>query len=57
MGILDDLLGGFFDLDGDGRTDLGEEFMAFQFFEEMKKEERKRQGLPVDDLDDDIFYP
>lgn len=57
MGILDDLLGGFFDLDGDGHTDLGEEFMAFQFFVEMKKEERRRQGLPVDDLDDDIFYP
>lgn len=55
MGFLDSLFGGFFDLDGDGHTDLGEEFMAFQLFEEMEKEERKRKGLPVDDPDDDIF--
>lgn len=46
MGLFDDLFGGFFDLDGDGHTDLGEEFMAFQLFEEMEN---------VDDLDDDIF--
>lgn len=56
MGILDDLFGGFFDLDGNGHTDLGEEFTAFQFFDELKKEERRRQGLPVDDPDDDIFH-
>lgn len=53
MGILDSLFGGFFDLNGDGHTDIGEEFMAFQFFDKTDKEERRRQGLPVDD--DDIF--
>lgn len=53
MGLFD----GFFDLNGDGHTDIGEEFMAFQFFEELEREERRRQGFPVDDLDDDIFYP
>lgn len=55
MGFFDGLFGSFFDLDGDGHTDLGEEFMALQLFEEMEKEERKRKGLPVDDPDDDIF--
>ena len=53
MGILDSLFGGFFDLNGDGHTDIGEEFMAFQLFDEMDKDERRRQGIPVDE--DDSF--
>ncbi len=34
----DDLFGGMFDFNGDGKTDLGEEFIAFEMFEEMTKE-------------------
>ena len=30
-----DLFGRLFDLDGDGTTDLAEEFLAFQQFEEV----------------------
>lgn len=45
----DDLFGGFFDLDGDGHTDPGEEFLAFQLFEEMEKEEREQRELSDDD--------
>jgi len=33
-----DLFGGLFDLDGDGRTDLTEEFLAFKMFEEVTGE-------------------
>ena len=33
-----DLFGGLFDLDGDGRTDLAEEFLAFKMFEEVTGE-------------------
>lgn len=57
MGIFDDLFGGFFDLNKDGHTDVGEEFMGYMFLNELEKEKRKRQrqqqGLPVDE--DDMF--
>lgn len=36
-----DLFGGLFDLDGDGRTDLAEEFLAFKMFEEVTGEGRE----------------
>lgn len=55
MGLFDDLFGGFFDLNGDGHTDAGEELMGYLFLTELEREERKLQGFPVDDLDDDIF--
>ena len=35
----DDFFGGMFDFNGDGKTDLGEEFLAYQIFEEVMKEE------------------
>lgn len=31
--------GGLFDFDGDGKTDLGEEFIAFQMFREIFKQD------------------
>lgn len=54
MGLFDDLFGGFFDLNGDGHTDVSEEFMSYLFITELEREERKRQGFPMNDLDDDI---
>lgn len=32
---MDDFMGGMFDFNGDGRTDAGEEFMAYQIYEDM----------------------
>ena len=34
-----DLFGGLFDFNGDGKTDLGEEWLAFKIFEECTREE------------------
>ena len=34
---MDDFMGGFFDFNGDGHTDLGEEFIAYKMFEDMEK--------------------
>ncbi len=55
MGILDDLFGGFFDLNKDGHTDVGEEFMGYMFLSELeeKRGTRQQHGLPVDE--DDLF--
>lgn len=57
MGLFDDLFSGFFDLNKDGHTDVGEEFMGYMFLSELEKERRKhqlqQQGLPVDE--DDLF--
>ncbi len=33
-----DLLGGLFDFNGDGKTDLGEEYMAYRVWEECMKD-------------------
>ncbi len=56
MGLFDDLFGGFFDLNKDGHTDVGEEFMGYMFLSELEEENRKhqwqRQGLP--DNEDDL---
>ena len=32
-----DFLGGLFDFNGDGKTDIGEMFIAYKFFEESTK--------------------
>lgn len=37
MGIIDDLFGGFFDLDGDGHTDPGEEFWRSSFSRKWRR--------------------
>ena len=35
-----DLFGGFFDFNGDGKTDIGEEWIAYQIFQECMKDEK-----------------
>lgn len=44
-----DFFGGLFDFNGDGKTDLGEQFIAFQMFEAATKEQEQDDLL--DDLD------
>lgn len=59
MGIFDDsFLGGMFDLNKDGKVDLGEEFMAFKMFEEVTREDEDEDDdlfKDEDDRDDDFF--
>lgn len=56
----DDLFGGMFDFDGDGKTDIGEEFLAYMMFEELSKDEDKSKVDnstdygEFDDYDEDI---
>lgn len=49
----DDFFGGMFDFNGDGKTDLGEQFIAYKIFEEVTKEE----DSDSDDSDDIGFSP
>lgn len=49
----DDFFGGMFDFNGDGKTDLGEQFIAYKIFEEVTKEE----DSDSDDSDDIGFTP
>ena len=49
MADPNDLFGGLFDFNGDGKTDLGEEFLAFKMFEEVTKDDEE-------DEDDDGFF-
>lgn len=55
MGLFDDLFGGFFDLNNDGHTDAGEEFMGYMFLSELEKEQRKRQLQDLQTDEDDLF--
>ena len=41
--MSDDLFGGFFDFNGDGKTDIGEEWIAYQIFKDCT-------GQPTDDF-------
>ena len=41
---MSDFMGGMFDFNGDGHTDVGEEFMAYQIYEDMT--EKKTDSLP-----------
>lgn len=36
----DDFMGGLFDFNGDGKADLGEEFIAYQIFEDMTNNQK-----------------
>lgn len=54
------LFGDFFDLNGDGKTDIGETALMFAIFAEMEKREQKKQAkaaaekiVDIDDLDID----
>lgn len=46
----DDFFGGLFDFNGDGKTDLAEQFVAFKILEDIEKEES-------DEEDDDSYVP
>lgn len=39
----DDFMGGLFDFNGDGKTDLGEEFIAYQIFEDMTNNQKSSE--------------
>ena len=47
-----DLFGGLFDLDGDGRTDIAEEFLAYKMFEAVTGEGREDEEDPENDEED-----
>jgi len=40
---MSDFMGGMFDFNGDGHTDAGEEFMAYQVYEDMTKDDGESQ--------------
>ena len=42
----DDLFGGFFDLNGDGKTSIDEEFVAFQMLHDDEKNEDNLFSTP-----------
>ena len=56
----DDIFGGMFDFDGDGKTDIGEEFLAYMMFEELSKDDEKSKTDDsidfdeFDELDEDL---
>ncbi|MBP3871762.1 MAG: hypothetical protein J6E46_12405 [Faecalicoccus sp.] len=39
----DDFLGGRFDFNGDGKTDLGEQYIAYKIYEDMTKDEKEEK--------------
>ena len=52
MGTKGDDFGGLFDFNGDGKTDLGEQFLAYQIFEQTMRDNSDDEDLD-DDYDDD----
>ena len=44
-----DLFGSLSDLDGDGRTDIAEEFLAYKMFEAVTGEGRENEEDPEND--------
>lgn len=42
---MDDFMGGMFDLNEDGHTDGGEEFMAYQLYEDMNKDDSSEEPI------------
>lgn len=57
MGIFDGLFGGLFDINGDGKTDIGEGILACAFLSELAKDERQQQELSPDELFPDELFP
>lgn len=52
--MADDRWGGMFDFDGDGKTDLAEEFLACEIIGEAVEEElRKRRNTPAEEENPD----
>ena len=58
MGFFDDIFGGFFDFNGDGKTSWDEEWIAYKIMQDIEKEYKKENGsydaslLDDDELDD-----
>ena len=48
------LFSGLFDFDGDGKTDLSEQFLAYKIFEECTKDEEVEEDDLFSD-EDDLF--
>jgi len=44
MGLLDDLFSDPFDLNNDGKMDMGESFLEYMIFKEVMKEEDEEKG-------------
>ena len=54
MGLFDkSFLGGMFDLNGDGKIDISEEFMAYKMFEEVTRDDDDDEDSEDDLFDDD----
>lgn len=45
--------GGFFDFNGDGKTDLGEQYIAYRIFEKCTKDNNACDRLSSDEFDFD----
>jgi hypothetical protein len=52
MGFFDDLFGGFFDFNGDGKTDVGEQFIALNMMGAFDDDEDDTDSAFDDDFDD-----
>lgn len=48
-----DLFGGFFDFNGDGKTDLGEQYIAYRIFKECTRDNNACDRFSYDELDFD----
>lgn len=56
-GFWDNPFGGMFDFNGDGKEDLGEQWIAMKIFEECTKEDERKNKVKastdnITDLDD-----
>lgn len=56
MGLFNDFFCGLFDLDGDGKTSLGEEYLAFMSFNSDDSDDCDDDFDDEDDYDDDEDY-
>lgn len=45
--MSDDFIGGMFDFNGNGRTDLDEEFIAYNIYEDVTKNDSDDSSVPV----------
>lgn len=50
----DDFLGDMFDFDGDGKTSIDEEFLAYKMFEESFKDDENDDYDDFEELEDDL---
>ena len=50
--MRDDFFGGLFDFNGDGRTDLSEQFLAFMMMQETLEDDDSDDPFDYDDTED-----